>query len=964
MRRTLLLTISLLLLLGHSRAQADYAINFSRTIHYQGQQYKITLLKTLFNRYDFRIDNPAFKDDAAAVANSPLLALTSRIGGPYADSIRVLLEDTKIDSTTFAGRLSDWTKKLTQNTDAETLKGITAKENDYWSKRHQARIASPCRPSPLYAYLKAEGASKATLDTIRRLLTDTARTDTARAGWTDRITGYFANGKSYIKTPDSLQQYASLEYQQYLSAWKKLVAARDRSSEIRRLRDKQLADTAGADAELKKAAESYLSTLDENIKNQDKIISDLSCLDGTGSTADAAEGSSVADAKGLKELEFNTPNLGYYTFQERFTEAFRKVSGIGEGPSIEAVFKDIKADNPDDDDKKDAQGTSMLLMLNELNAYLATRDDIYGPDAGRLELTATVIPVKDYNAKKDSTCIQKCAAKRAAKKAKRLQLAESNKAKTDPVTTARDPKRKATDPPLPDITLAAYKLKKDSLARLIKSINQYQIKIDSAKLKELETPEPKIEGVGMKELKDFRKKLNKSNKELDRQIKEMNELLQLRKSLSAAPSTPGIYSSSLLLLRLLSTISLALPPADTAARSSISGLSGTIQSVQVEFKDGNIERIQVVLLMNKKTYVFSNNYPIRFSTESDYKELGKYHLFNRTKGGTGESYGICLNDFLQYIPYYRSGRRDFSPADGTLQIEPKNPTNILSKGRLADIVQAAIYTDFAGIVQEKNPNGLVQLEVQRKFPLSTRRRSSSRVEPKLNWGWFSFITPHVTISKIEKNNRNYPGTSYDFIDNNAPRSIRYITPTALLNYSNTNVGVKLNLFTLDLKQIKSEIQLNTIGNFGLTNFADSTNRIDSGRLVRTGMVNVLKLPYFTWTTEAAFEYQGDERFGLRVNGGVIRPWITNNDVYIVSNLNKFQQTGQVTDHYGNSNWMFNLGFKAWINPANFAAKEGAKTNGGTIFFRTTFTQSFAERTQKFYQLQLGYAYDIFAIRSK
>jgi hypothetical protein len=388
--------------------------------------------------------------------------------------------------------------------------------------------------------------------------------------------------------------------------------------------------------------------------------------------------------------------------------------------------------------------------------------------------------------------------------------------------------------------------------------------------------------------------------------------------------------------------------------------------MQVEFKDGNIERLQVVMLYKDTVRIFSNNFPIPFSTERDYKKLNKQYIYTRVWAGGHDAFGICVGDFLQYIPYYRSGRRDFSPANGVLTIDPKKPTNILSKGRLQDIFEVVMYTDFVGLQQDK-PNGLIQFDINKKCPLNTIRYST-RSKGQSNWniGAFAYIVPEATISKIEKNNRNYPGSAFTSIVNNQLLQTRYITPVDLLNYSNLNVNVKLNLITIDLKQLKSEMFLNTNGSFGLTGFADSVRTIDSGAVKTTSQTNVTQLPHFIWNVELGYEYQGDERFGFRVNGLIERPWVTDRNVRIVSNLQKFQETGVVSENYGNNNWMFGLGLKAWLKPGGFLARQNGvpATNGGSIFFRLSFTQSLYERPQHFYQVQLGYAYNIFSVRSK
>lgn len=398
-------------------------------------------------------------------------------------------------------------------------------------------------------------------------------------------------------------------------------------------------------------------------------------------------------------------------------------------------------------------------------------------------------------------------------------------------------------------------------------------------------------------------------------------------------------------------------------------LRGEIKNIQIEFRHSFIERIEVVVYVKEtdETLYFTNNYPIAFSVESDYKGLVNIKLFNRDwltrdrKNYRNDTYYIWLGDFLQYQKYYQPGRRDFSPENGVVKLNESESSKVVQKSTLAELFEAALYTDCIGLF-DNNPNGLVQTEIKRSFSLwGSRYPMAFSKEYKKNVGFYQYLQILSSITKIEKHNRALPLSETDYIQNGVLQRNRFLTPIDLVNYSNFNFHLKLNQFLLDFKRIKSQLEFNYLGSFGVTALQDSVKTIDSVNNIVTINVapSVRPTSFFTAGGEVLFRYQGDERWGFKAYADARYLWASERYYQLVPHYDDFVNKRGI-DEFKSA--YFTFGSLLWISPGNFVAANHTPTNAGSIFARFNYNQSFYERKQHFFQVQIGYSYNIFAKR--
>ena len=107
---------------------------------------------------------------------------------------------------------------------------------------------------------------------------------------------------------------------------------------------------------------------------------------------------------------------------------------------------------------------------------------------------------------------------------------------------------------------------------------------------------------------------------------------------------------------------------------------------------------------------------------------------------------------------------DISPEPTKLNLSNKNDETKLYKEESTKLFEAIVYSDFLGVFDEDNPNGIIQTEVAKKFFINTHR---GQITPKgrffgflfppiafsEGYGWFEYVNVSAKLSKIEENNK-------------------------------------------------------------------------------------------------------------------------------------------------------------------------------------------------------------------
>jgi hypothetical protein len=378
-----------------------------------------------------------------------------------------------------------------------------------------------------------------------------------------------------------------------------------------------------------------------------------------------------------------------------------------------------------------------------------------------------------------------------------------------------------------------------------------------------------------------------------------------------------------------------------------------IEKVKFHFEKGFLERIQVYVKYgeDQKTQIFENLYPIGFTSISNYKHFKNIRLYirNANKDDKHDRH-IFLSDVIQnYDNELDLATKDYSPADTAFTVVPSaNPVVKLFKQKSIYIIEGKTFTDVSGL-NEKSPNGLVQLELSRRFNLKSNR---TQLGSNKNIGWFTYTVARVNFSKIEEKQKNLLLRNEKLFENDVLISPSYATNMDFLRYESLSIRLETNLLLYDYPEDKFTFYADLGLKYGHTPVSDSTYAMDTiGSIVATG--RELDAYHFTAYPKIWVEVFAERRYGFSLSYQL-------NYTILFSNNNY----KQVLSYSGKGNDLSTL-------PLNKAARfshtvelrarfDSSPTEGtGKIFAAARFNFQNKDINTFYPQILIGYAFNIF-----
>ena len=403
-----------------------------------------------------------------------------------------------------------------------------------------------------------------------------------------------------------------------------------------------------------------------------------------------------------------------------------------------------------------------------------------------------------------------------------------------------------------------------------------------------------------------------------------------------------------------------------------------VNQVEIEFNAGFIENVLVTgevndkvryyltpdqwvdsALVNSRAFVkFENRYPIGFSRKRDYENLNQKSLFTIERNTP--AYRLRLENLIRaYVQQHAVNRRDFSPADTLLKVTFDTPVTSqyihpLYKDATYRLFEARIFSDFVGLNQN-NPNGLIQTEIDKNIALITSRFPRKVFKYEMwNFGFLSSITPTLTLSKIEDNNRQIPILYRDEVINGVYSPTRYASTLELKRHENFSVGFDVNLVLLDIPTFKSTFFLDYGFRYGRVAVIDSlrdydftTQEATPNKQVREYGVNTMQFyPRINWLIKT------DERYSFNFSGSVNWYFLRSNEFEQVANEEVFadsQQDGGATR-------------RVFANVSMLATLKPSPQSKGKLFFRYQYNWQWNYANTGFHQAQVGYSFYLLSNR--
>jgi len=378
-------------------------------------------------------------------------------------------------------------------------------------------------------------------------------------------------------------------------------------------------------------------------------------------------------------------------------------------------------------------------------------------------------------------------------------------------------------------------------------------------------------------------------------------------------------------------------------------LRAKIDSLNVEITETFIERVEVFCRIEylddykdeKRNF---NRYttlilkaPIGISTLNEINNINeinkiKQNRIIRIKKNTGfhttikgKTYKAYLSDIITfYRPELKNKRRDVSPADTTFMVVKggKNNEEVkLFRQTSEKLFEFKVFSDFVGVDGTK-PNGLVQIEFDKKMFLSPRRYYHI-------WGGYrgiaTYIKPSFTLSKLEDNNKYaIPLISGDN---------KYINTLDLMRHQIYKIGADLNLQMIHIGGLKSDMYVDLGAYYSRSGISDTIKKSDSG------------LDVVILEPKVKFKVQTDERYFLCIDGSVKFTRLLDSDV---KQLRKYDDSLKEVKNVFNDPY-YTVSVMAGYSPT-------ANTRG-KLFFRYRYSGALRDGARLGYsQIQLGYSY--------
>ncbi|MCE7990949.1 MAG: hypothetical protein HEP71_03175 [Roseivirga sp.] len=298
---------------------------------------------------------------------------------------------------------------------------------------------------------------------------------------------------------------------------------------------------------------------------------------------------------------------------------------------------------------------------------------------------------------------------------------------------------------------------------------------------------------------------NRKKRQVSKKIKRLTKK-QILKGLNAT-ETKTLANLELDLLALNPAPASLLQGQNTPRDSLI------ISGARVVFEDGSIKEVTVKCTdKDGNAAVYSNKFSIGASTRKSVQDFDKISLYQETSlGKRSDSKKIYLSDAVYYERIAGLRTNDYSPADVKIQLEPDKMQELF-KAPSSQLFTLNVFSDLAGFDQN-NPNGLVQLEFNKRINLWTRR-TDAFFPKSMGIGVFTHMVPAFELTKIEENNR-----SIKLLPSEMANEQEHLSPLQLQRFSYAKLTNELNIF--DFQGASMSIHFNVFGGLTVTHLQDT-----------------------------------------------------------------------------------------------------------------------------------------------
>ncbi|TLV01325.1 hypothetical protein [Dyadobacter luticola] len=370
-----------------------------------------------------------------------------------------------------------------------------------------------------------------------------------------------------------------------------------------------------------------------------------------------------------------------------------------------------------------------------------------------------------------------------------------------------------------------------------------------------------------------------------------------------------------------------------------------INKLSVQIERGFIERIQVNIptKYGDQYDIFENIFAIGFSSIKNFKKFANTKLVSRFSDDF-----IYLSDVIaNYDNLLKGFTRDFSPADTTINhYDPKKGFIRLNQDQFTNLFDARVYTDIIGLKDNK-PNGLVQIELARKFNILTSRRQIKT--DRTDWGSITYLNVFGSLNKIENNNKYLYLRNENTANNGQLISPYYATNLDFRLYQSLSLGTEANLFLFDWPDGKLTSYLDVGICYGQTPLIFNRRTVTGNTVLQSERDSSLTAHSSTIYPKFILEVFSEKRIRLSMSYQYNTTRIfSNNNFKAIASYAKSDLTSRSTEYDARRSHM--IEFNLIASPTS--------TKHGRFFLRARFFVQQSDQNTFFSQMQFGYSYNL------
>lgn len=368
----------------------------------------------------------------------------------------------------------------------------------------------------------------------------------------------------------------------------------------------------------------------------------------------------------------------------------------------------------------------------------------------------------------------------------------------------------------------------------------------------------------------------------------------------------------------------------------------TIDDAKLEltFYNGFIEKIELEAKVKNLKIRFTNVHSVGISSSNGIKRfvenyINSFYTYsfdgtNLKRDGKGSFLRINLADIIDYDRELDINANDISPEPTKLVLDESNRETKLYKEESTKLFEAIVYSDFLGVFDEENPNGIIQTEVAKRFFINTQRTQISK-KGRICGGflffpiWFSegiglfeYIDVNAKLSKIEENNK--------FLEPKTIDGINFFEPLRIMQHQSFSIGADVNVLYLENQNKKINTNLDIGFRYGR-----------SGLQLEENVQNFFNT--FSATTSLGFRLIPEKRYGFTAIGELAYFQVFDDDELNVLSIEDKGLT--------KPNKIFSTAsFEFFVNTSTT----------GKLFMRYNFTSELRDWDNNFSQFQFGYSF--------